>query len=112
MAPSLYYAASWFSQQAVDKGLKALYIEMRATFPPRTHNLNSLAVEVNAPTDVAIDVAVVNPAFDMARYPASNTGPAPVDAVTLVHATSHLDAAERVMQWIDEQLSTAAPSSQ
>ena len=26
-----YYAASWFAQQAVEKGLKALYIEQQAT---------------------------------------------------------------------------------
>lgn len=30
-----HYAASWFAQQAVEKGLKALYIEQRGALAPR-----------------------------------------------------------------------------
>jgi HEPN domain-containing protein len=38
------YAASWFAQQAVEKGLKALYIDQQGTLAPRTTTGNTLAV--------------------------------------------------------------------
>jgi HEPN domain-containing protein len=64
-----YYAVSWFVQQAVEKGLKALYIEHRGVLAPRTHNLVFLGNEVAAPADVAADLAGLNPIFDATRYP-------------------------------------------
>ena len=99
-----WYAVSWFVQQAVEKGLKASYLNQRGKLPPRTHDLEFLGDEVQAPIEVLRDIAVVNPAFDLVRYPGPINQQAPVDLVTETLARQHFEAAERVMTWLDQQL--------
>jgi HEPN domain-containing protein len=108
LALGRYYAASWFAQQAAEKGLKALYIERRGSLAPRTHDLEYLGVQANAPAAVAADLQLLNPAFDLVRYPDPIGGRAPVDAVTPALANDHLGAAERVLAWIDAQLNRSS----
>lgn len=96
----LYYAVSWFAQQAAEKGLKALYAEQGKGIPPRTHVLKFLGAEVGAPPTVEADLIALLPAFDMARYP-NAAGVAPVDAVT---AGDHLAATRRILAWIAHNL--------
>jgi HEPN domain-containing protein len=92
-----HYAASWFAQQAVEKGLKALYIERQGSLAPRTHDLEFLGRQLQAPQSVAADLALLNPAFGLVRYPEPLTGLAPVDAVTPLLAADHVAAAERII---------------
>lgn len=101
------YAASWFAQQAVEKGLKALYIEQQGTLAPRTHDLEYLGREVGAGATAAADLMMLNPAFDLVRYPDPASGRAPVDEVSSALAGQHLAAAERAVVWIDAQLHPA-----
>lgn len=105
-----HYAAVWFAQQAVEKALKAVYIEQQGVLAPRTHDLEYLGDEVGVPTAVEADIVIVNPAFGAARYPDSATGHAPVDDVTPVMAQSCVTAAESVLQWTDQQLNPASTS--
>lgn len=99
-----FYAASWFVQQAVEKGLKALYIEKNAVLAPRTHDLRYLGREVSAPPALEADMAALNPTFDLTRYPDPLEGAAPVDLVTEERASSHVQAARRIFQWLDQEL--------
>lgn len=99
-----YYAASWFAQQAVEKGLKALYLQLHGVQPPRTHDLEYLGRQLQLPAAIANDLTILNPAFDLTRYPDSVGTTAPVDAVSKLLASTHVDAAERVIQWLDQQL--------
>src|SRR5687768_8491915 len=56
-----FYAVSWFSQQAVEKGLKALFSERRVgAVPPRTHDLEFLGDELSVPSHVRTDLAILN----------------------------------------------------
>lgn len=103
-AAGQHYATSWFAQQAVEKGLKALFMEQQGQLPRRTHDLDYLARQVRAPAAIATDVALVNPAFDIVRYPDPSGNSAPVDTVTAALATQHLDAAERILIWLGAQL--------
>lgn len=98
------YATSWFAQQAVEKGLRALYIEQHSTLAPRTHDLDYLGHEVGANPPAAADLMTLNPAFDLARYPNPASDRAPVDEVSSTLAAQHLAAAERVVLWIEAQL--------
>ena len=104
LAADRFYAVSWFIQQAIEKGLKALYIEQRRGVPPRTHNLNFLGTEVGVPPTVMIDLNALNPTFDMSRYPDPATGQIPEELVTQPLAEAHLAAGERTLQWIAAQL--------
>jgi len=104
-----WYAVSWFVQQAVEKGLKSLYLDRNGTLPPRTHDLEFLGGEIQATKDVLHDIAILNPAFDLVRYPGPSSRLAPVDLIDEDLATQHFEAAERVMTWLDKQLNP--PSS-
>jgi HEPN domain-containing protein len=92
------------AQQAAEKGLKALYIEQRGVLPPRTHDLARLGVDVGVPANVAVDIGVLNPVFDLARYPDPVTNLAPMDIIDAPRAAGYLAAAERIMAWIGTQL--------
>ena len=106
-----FYAVSWFAQQAVEKGLKALYLESRGVLAPRTHDLEFLATEVSVPEDLRPDISLLNPTFDMSRYPNSSEGIAPVDLVSEARAIQHLDAVRRVFRWLAQQLADTFPRS-
>lgn len=98
-----WYAASWFAQQATEKALKALLYERSGQLPPKTHDLRTLGSTANAPATIQQDLAVLFPVFGLTRYPDS-TGVPPVDAVSQADAVTYVDAARRVLQWIQPQL--------
>jgi HEPN domain-containing protein len=104
-----FYAVSWFVQQAVEKGLKALYVEQRGVLPPRTHDLRFLATEVSLPSSYAEDITILNPAFGTTRYPDPTSGIAPVDTGTEGRASKHLAAARRIFHWLGHELGLAPP---
>jgi HEPN domain-containing protein len=93
-----------FAQQAAEKALKALYIEQQGALAPRTHDLLQLGTSVGTPQNVQADLATLNPAFDMVRYPSPRSTQAPVNVVDATIAKEHLEAAERVLQWVQAQL--------
>ena len=71
---------------------------------PRTHDLEFLGKQLQVPSDVAEDLALLNPAFGLVRYPELLRGLAPVDAVTPAIAAEHGAAAERIMVWLAQCL--------
>ena len=99
-----HYAATWFAQQAAEKAMKAPFVERRAILAPRTHDLEYLGTEMSVPAAIQIDLAVLNPAFDLTRYPSPTGGLAPVDQVTARMAQDHVAAAESVVAWVRLQL--------
>ena len=102
LAGGQYYAGSWFAQQAAEKELKALFIERHGQLAPRTHDLRFLGARLRVPRDVQTDLDILNPTFDMARYP-DPLETARVDAIGLDDATEHVDAARRTLAWISSQ---------
>jgi HEPN domain-containing protein len=105
-----FYAVSWFVQQAVEKGLKALYVERRGVLAPRTHDLQFLGREVSIPPFLDADLAQINPTFDLTRYPSPTSRVAPVDLVTEQRANVNLAAARRVFSWLEQELGPTPPS--
>ncbi len=53
-----FYAAAFFSHQAAEKALKALYIETKREIPPRTHSLIRLVRELGISEEEIVDAAV------------------------------------------------------
>ena len=107
----VFYAASWFVQQAVEKGLKALYIERTGTLARRTHDLLYLGSQVATPSILETDLAALNAAFETTRYPDPEQGVVPVDEVTAADAEQDFEAAKRVFQWIEQQLNRGSPQA-
>jgi HEPN domain-containing protein len=99
----LYFAVSWFSHQAAEKAIKALYIEQNGRQANRVHDLNHLGRVVAATTEINRDLATLDPAFNQTRYP-DVTGVAPVDLITASRASRDIEAARRVLLWVQSQL--------
>lgn len=57
-----HYAALWFSQQPVAKGLQAQFVESADHFASRTHDLELLGQVIQAPVSVQRDLVLLNPA--------------------------------------------------
>lgn len=104
IAATRSYAASWFAQQAAEKGLKAMFIDQQNKLAPRTHDLEFLGEILSVPREIAEALAIVNPAFDLSRYPDPVNLLAPVDQVSPEVAKGHFEASERIMRWLTEQL--------
>lgn len=96
----LYFVTSWYAQQAVEKALKARYVDRTGTMPPRTHDLEFLDRAASVSPELAVDLAELNPRFDAVRYPDSAFGIAPVDAISRADAISDLELARRVISWV------------
>ncbi|MDI3475163.1 MAG: hypothetical protein PWQ79_38 [Thermococcaceae archaeon] len=94
-----YYASVFFSQQAAEKALKALYIELKREFPPKTHSLLRLSNELGIEDDEVIDAVLdLNPEYIVTRYPdAANEVPARIYNERM--AVSHLEKAKKVIEF-------------
>ncbi len=97
-----YYASVFFSEQAAEKALKALFMEKkkRAEF---THDLTELAEKLNAPEDVYEAAAELSPDYIITRYPdAANAVPAKL--YTRKSGELHLKCGEGVIEWVRREL--------
>jgi len=97
-----YYASVFFSEQAAEKALKVMYLEIkrRVAF---THDLTDLAEELGAPENVSHAAAELSPDYLTTRYPdAANAVPAKLyDAAS---AEMHLGLSREVLQWVKAEL--------
>jgi HEPN domain-containing protein len=98
-----YFTASWYSHQAAEKAIKALYIERFGRDASRVHDLNLLGRHAGVPIDIQRVLARLDSAFGLSRYP-NAVGAAPVDTLTVTHGTRYIEAARRVLEWVREQL--------
>jgi HEPN domain-containing protein len=101
---SRWYVVAYFAEQAVEKGLKALYVEKRGVLPPRTHHLDELGTEVGVPPAFELDLDLLEPMVVTSRYPDTTGGTAPVRVFSETAATQALQASERVIVWVRDQL--------
>lgn len=105
LATSRYYAAVFFAQQAAEKALKALYIEVCRDFPPKNHNLVELCRALTAPPEIVEAARELNPEYFTTRYPDAAVG-IPADMYSEQSARVHLEACEKVMAWTESLLSS------
>lgn len=100
---SRFYAAAFFCQQAVEKSLKALWIERFRELPPKTHDLTVLAERLGLPAEFSTALKDINPAYATARYPDAANG-LPARAFNDEIARRDLLGAERIMKWCEKEL--------
>lgn len=104
-----YYMAAWAAQQAAEKAMKALWLEIHGLTPPRTHDIQALGEDLQPPESVVADLEILVPAFDRARYPDARGVP-PTDLLGATDAHEYLSAAQRILEWIATRLQS--PSTQ
>lgn len=97
-----FYASVFFSQQAAEKALKALWLHLKRT-PALTHNLVEMAEGLQAPEQVLQACIELNPDYVVTRYPDAANG-VPEQMYTEESAREHLGYGERVMTWVKSLL--------
>ncbi len=98
-----YYIGAFACHQAIEKGMKAAFIERKRSMPPKTHNLVELARELGAPEAVLSDVRLLNPEYAVSRYPDAANG-VPAEMYDERKARLLLEATERIWQWVTSVL--------
>ncbi len=92
-----YDWASFQSQQAVEKALKALSIKKTGQFP-KIHDLVKLSKLVNAPEEIMIQCGKLNPSYIETRYPDSARDYSKDDAEEFINI------ADDILKWIEKNL--------
>ena len=97
-----YYFASFACQQAIEKGLKALYLKDKKTLPIG-HSIVYLAKEMGVPADIFNSALRLNMQYTTTRYPdAANA--APVDVYNEEISTEHFVHTKKVLEWLTKQI--------
>ena len=99
-----YDGAAVFAQQAAEKFLKALYIARFQAMPPRTHDIQMLAMALGAPSELAAIGRPLTEDYFLARYP-DLAGAAPYEVFDADTASERIQQAEKIREWVREQLS-------
>jgi|SRR3989338_7359222 len=97
-----YYACSFWSQQAAEKALKSLHLEIKKE-PMMGHSLLFLAKTLAAPRAILENCAVLNPEYAVSRYPDAAAG-VPAEVHTEQISSTHLQKAGEVLQWVKQKL--------
>lgn len=100
-----YYLVAFLCQQAVEKGLKALYIVKRRQAPPQHHSLIFLGEEVKLPKMFYSFLRTINKEFVVSRYPDAAYG-VPYELYDKTMVVTTLEKTEEVFTWIKSQLKT------
>ncbi|MDW8027239.1 MAG: HEPN domain-containing protein [Armatimonadota bacterium] len=98
-----YDGATVFAQQAAEKFLKALYIARFQVTPPRTHDLQMLAIALNAPEHLKAIGKPLTEDYFRARYP-DLTGAAPYEVFDATIAKERIEQAKQIRDWVKQQL--------
>ncbi len=98
-----FYASVFFSQQAAEKSLKALYLQLKKSFPPKTHDLVELCRKVNAPEDIFLLAGGLTITYLSSHYPGL-APEIPADFYTKDKAKQHLKEAKVIFQWVKSQI--------
>lgn len=99
-----YYAAVFFCQQAIEKGLKSLFIIKKKKPPGVTHSLIYLAKEVGVPKKFFSPLKKITPEFVTTRYP-DVVGEVPAKLYDEVIAKEFLKESKKVIRWLKNQIS-------
>ena len=95
----VYSMALFHAQQAVEKALKALWIEVFREEPPKTHNIQYLSRELGI--GHRSELADIADAYYVTRYPIPGVGTVEYDDTT---ATRKMEAARSVFYAILDKL--------
>jgi HEPN domain-containing protein len=98
-----YYLVAFLCQQAVEKGLKATYIEKLKTSPGPIHSLLILANAVGVPGAYLTTLRKLSVDFVATRYPDAATG-LPYENYDKTIAKERLEETEKVLKWIKKEL--------
>jgi HEPN domain-containing protein len=98
-----YYLVAFLCHQAIEKALKALYIQKLRESPGATHSLIFLGGKVGVPKQLFGHLRKVSPDFVVARYPNAAQG-LPHEIYDREMAEERLRLAREVLGWVKKAL--------
>jgi len=98
-----YGVAAFYCQQAVEKALKALYIEKRRESPGPTHSLTKLARDCGLPKEFMGALRRLTSEYYLSRYPDA-TEDVPFMTYEKQDVRDYLEDAKRALKWINTAL--------
>ncbi len=96
-------AAAFYCQQAVEKALKALYIEKKRESPLPTHSLTRLARECELPSQFMGTLRRLTSEYYLSRYPDA-TEDVPFMTYDREGVGEYIKEAKEAMEWISTEL--------
>ena len=97
-----YYVASLLCQQAVEKGLKALYLK-KFKKVKKIHNLVILAKDLGLPTNLVDKCDKLNPIYIDTRYPDAS-GDVPYKRYNKEKSEHDVKLSEDILKWIKKNI--------
>jgi HEPN domain-containing protein len=98
-----FYLVAFLCHQAVEKALKALYIEEKKESPGTTHSLVYLGQSLGAPEEILQHLRRMSPDYVVARYPNAAHG-IPSELYDRETAEERLRLAREVLDWVGKRL--------
>ncbi len=107
-----WFRAAFFSHQAVEKALKALFFIVRREEPPRMHTITELYAMLSdagfsLPRDLEAQLYMLNKYYTVTRYPDAANG-LPSESVDEVEARRAYSVARRVVDHVEEYVGGGA----
>ena len=99
-----YFRTAFFAQQAVEKILKALFIEIAREEPPKIHSVTELYKILKEksgfefPKEIEEQLFILNKYYTVSRYPDAANG-LPSESVDRIEAERALKIAEEVLSY-------------
>lgn len=103
IATGAYEVVAFLSQQAVEKYLKAAWIERQRKRPPPTHSLRELGEGLGVPPELVPRLSYLTPDYMVSRYPDAANG-VPYELYDEPTARAKVEAAEEIAEWIEKLL--------
>ncbi len=94
--------AAFYSQQSIEKGLKALIIKTKKQLP-RIHDLLALSKMANCPEEIIDKCKIINPYYIETRYP-DFLGKIPAESFEKKEIKKVLKLCSEVLEWIKKVL--------
>jgi len=98
----IYYASAFFSQQAVEKALKAYHIYKKTGFR-KTHSVNSLAKGLGLSKEFLSKIVELEEIHRIARYPGISEK-IPSKEIGKDDAINFYNIAQEVLEWVEVRL--------
>ncbi|MHA1269163.1 MAG: HEPN domain-containing protein [Candidatus Helarchaeota archaeon] len=97
----IYNAATFYCEQAIQKLLKASWIQIKKMYPPKTHNIARLGNQLNAPQEIISLLKRIGPFYMISRYPDAVNG-IPSEMIDKNIAEEIIRMTEEVINWIEQ----------
>lgn len=99
---NLLDTASFLSQQAVEKALKAFYIQEKK-FLKKTHSISRFAKDLNLPHNLLVKISELEPIYQRTRYP-DISNKIPAEDFERIDVEEFINTAVEVTEWIQKNL--------